>query len=78
MSERIEDFSYLWDGESNRYALLRTQSDSTDIDDLLVFDKVSKTVLLVEDQEVAREICRRLREKGIPIITTEEIRRGYA
>lgn len=68
-NEKLESYRYLWEDESGRYVLIQSDKDSQELETCLVYDQETKMVLLEEDDDVYREIKRRLAEKGIPMLS---------
>ena len=64
----LQSFSYLWEDETGRYVLIQGVSGSQSHDTCVVYDLESKTGLLIEDDELAVEVAKRLAEKGVPML----------
>jgi len=69
MDEKLESYRYVWADESGRYVLLQSDPGNQDLETCLVYDLVTKTGLLEEDDDVYRELKTRLAQKGVPMLS---------
>lgn len=61
MDEKIEDFSYLWDGTEAGWVLLRVEPTAPP----LIFNQVSKNALIVENEDLCNGIVQAMRASGV-------------
>jgi len=64
MSDRVEDFSYLWAEPAGDWVLLRSPLHD---DRLIIFNKKG-SVLLVEDETLKDEVCKRMLDAGCEVL----------
>lgn len=68
METGIQRFSYLWEDQTGRYVLIQSVPGSLSHETCVVYDCESRTGLLIEDDDVAVEVTKRLADKGVPIL----------
>ena len=68
MKDKLISYRHLWEDDSGRYVLIQTDQASQDMETCLVYDMETKTALLEEDDDVYREVKKRLAEKGVPVM----------
>ncbi len=65
--EQINRFLYLWTADATQYVLVRFVP-GTDLRECLIFDREAKSALLIEDEQLALEVRRRMAEAGVPVV----------
>ncbi len=68
MKDNLENYQDLIDDESGRYVLIQTVKGSDEVETCVVYDKQTRTGLIVEDDEIFLQLKTKLREQGIPIL----------
>jgi hypothetical protein len=69
MIDNIENYEYLWDDQTGRYVLIQAVLGSQLLDTCVVYDLTSKTGLIIEDDDVAKQVKKRLADKGAPMLS---------
>lgn len=64
----LESLAALWGSEMKNHVLLRVRRGTSELDGCLIYDRVSKTALVIEDEELASEVARRMAHAGVPIV----------
>ena len=67
LDEKLETYRYVWEDASGRYVLIQSVKGSQTHETCLVYDLETKRALPEKDDDVSRELKRRLAEKSIPI-----------
>lgn len=62
------EFAHIIENKSHRYALVQSNIGSMDLTTCLVYDLTEKLVLVIEDDEIAYEVLRRLQDSGAPML----------
>jgi hypothetical protein len=68
MLDTFENYSFLWEDETGRYVLIQVIPDSDRYETCVVYDMESKTGLIIEDDEIALLVKKRLAQSGVPIL----------
>ncbi|MFO0852429.1 MAG: hypothetical protein U0871_28290 [Gemmataceae bacterium] len=68
MNDDLQSLSYLWEDGTGRYVLVQAVSGGQSYDTCVVYDLESKTGLLIENDDLADEVKRRMAEKGVPML----------
>ena len=64
----IVDFEYLWEDRSGRYVLIQAYAGSDNHETCVVYDLFTKTGLIIENDDIAVEVTKRMVEKGFPML----------
>ncbi|HEV3445245.1 MAG TPA: hypothetical protein VG099_11420, partial [Gemmataceae bacterium] len=67
MTSRISSYSHFWNKDPGDYVLWRRHHE--DLGEVyLIFNVKYRSVAIIEDNELAREIINRMKEAGVPIV----------
>lgn len=61
----ISDFAYLWESPSGRYFLVGSPDGEYGY---LIWDSVTRTALLIEDDDLAEEVTALMERQGVPVV----------
>lgn len=64
----ISAYRYLWDGSEPGWVLHRVQWKSTHT--LVPYNKETKSLLKIDDQETAKHVALRMKFGGVPVVDT--------
>lgn len=67
-SERLSLFRNLWTTEASKYALVRVGGGAEDLSRCIILNTQTRMALVIEDEEVCREVKRRMKGAGVPIL----------
>jgi hypothetical protein len=62
----LDDFRYLWEAPTTRYLLLRVPGRP--INEAMVFDPETRTMMLIEDDDLYRQVTERMLEAGFSVV----------
>jgi hypothetical protein len=62
----LDDFRYLWEAPTTRYLLLR--EPGLPDNEAMVFDTETRTMLLIEDDDLAVQVTERMLEAGFSLV----------
>jgi hypothetical protein len=65
--DEVEEFSFLWTDQASDHVLL-TVRPGAGPENTLIYRVSSGTVMLIEDDHVAREVKRRMFDAGVPVV----------
>lgn len=66
---KLEDYSYLWDGTQPEHVLERFPSGVIDKEEAyLIVDTKSDTYLIIEDDDLCREVKRKMLQNSVRVI----------
>ncbi len=65
----MKDYEYLWNEELRDHLLLETKSGSVESERFLIFNRKTKTMLIIEDEDLNRAVCRELKSRGCEIVS---------
>lgn len=68
MNERLQELAALWGEDAPRYVLFRTDPSSEGVTSCLIMDKVDGLGMIIEDDDLAAEVMRRMVAAGVPIV----------
>jgi len=63
---KIDEFEMYWLNEEGRYALLSFEGD---VNTASVIDKEARCFIVIEDDNIATEVVRRMYAAGVPLLT---------
>ncbi len=58
------EFAYIFEDKSSRYVLVQSEYGSSDLSTCVVYDLNEKMALIIEDDEIAYEVLKRLQDLG--------------
>ena len=64
----ISGYSYLWNSERSSHALVKIKDTGDEARDFMIFDKVRKTVALIEDDCKKRAVCKEMLRHGSSVL----------
>ena len=67
MPETLENYSFLWEDETGRYVLIQVIPNGG-YETCVVYDLESRTGLIIEDDDIALLVKKRLMEKEVPVL----------
>jgi hypothetical protein len=67
-SDKLLQFRNLWTTDSAKYALVRVGGEPKDEPRLLIFNVETRMALTIEDDQVYKEVKRRMQGAGVPIL----------
>ena len=68
MKDRYQEFAAMWGKDAGRYVLIRTDPSSEGVSSCDIFDKTDRTGMIIEDDDLAAEVMRRMVAAGVPIV----------
>ncbi len=68
MTGQVEQFADLWGPQHEKYAIVQTVRNATDLRSCVIFNTVARTAELIEDDDLAIEVMRRMVAAGVPIM----------
>jgi len=78
MTDGIEQFAELWGHERGKYALVGTIKDPSDLGNCIIFNTVTRMAKVIEDDNLAIEVMRRMAQAGVPILDDIPDARGQS
>jgi hypothetical protein len=73
----VESFSHLWREHEKDYVLLKVDgSDRTSTEGCLIYNTKRHSVLVIEDDDLAEEIMKKMRAAGVAIVFRQELPPG--
>ena len=70
-----KNYGYLWDGSDHGWVLVRVPRQR---EKLSIFNKTNRSALVIEDEEVHAEVCRRMQSHGCEVLNELPKRHGTA
>lgn len=70
MRDNVENYRHLWEDQAGRYVLIQAVAGGHSHETCVVYDLESKTGLIIEDDDVADQVKKRLADKGVPMLST--------
>ncbi len=71
LNEIVEQYKHLWDGSESGWLLSHLNpSEPAEMAEFAIIHGPTNAILIIEDDEAADEIIRRMREAGVPIISS--------
>jgi hypothetical protein len=68
MKDRLQEFAAMWGEDAGRYGLVRTDPSSEGVSSCDIFDKADRTGMIIEDDDLAAKVMRRMVAAGVPIL----------
>jgi hypothetical protein len=63
--EQFDEFSPFWGRDAKRYLIVRLRPDSEGV----IFDKEDRAAWIIEDDDLATEVKRRMIEAGVEVVS---------
>ncbi|MEQ9030969.1 MAG: hypothetical protein RLP44_19800 [Aggregatilineales bacterium] len=67
LEKRLKKASYMWEEDKNQYVLLEFEMENSNIS-TTIYHVPTRSIELIEDYELDKEIIARMREAGVRII----------
>ena len=67
--EQVAEFAPFWGSDAKNYVLESMDPGSTDLRRCGIFDRRHKSVVLIEDPELALEVMRRMVDAGVEVVS---------
>ncbi len=68
MTIGIEQFHDLWGQDRDNYVLVRSGEGTKDLADCVIFNTKSAAAEVIEDDDLAIEVIRRMVAAGVPVL----------
>jgi hypothetical protein len=68
MMDNIENYRHLWSKESDSWALYQLNPGTSEEPQYVVIDRYNKSVLVIENDSIAAEVKKRMRDSGVPVV----------
>lgn len=66
--DKLIEFKNLWTSDVTKYVLLRTGHGPDGQQRFMIFNMETRMALVIEDEEVSREVKRRMHQAGVPVV----------
>ena len=66
--KQFDEFAPFWGSDARKYVLVSVQPTSTDLRHCVIVDREGRSAVIIEDDELALEVMRRMVEAGVPIL----------
>lgn len=70
---RLAEYADYWGGESSGFLLVSSSVDK-ELASCLIYHKESRCYEAIDDQDVASEVMKRMRNAGVPIVGLDHVR----
>jgi hypothetical protein len=73
----LSPWARYWGDCKHSFVLLRTRAEADD-DDCLILDLYTSTAALIEDDDLAKALIRKMRSEGVRVLTREQLPVGIS